>query len=394
VGTGKLPQLAFPMLLPAEDAELTARDGRAPPAGNHSLPPDAPMNSRLHLMAAVLLSLPFVAAQSPWAMADPYAVAAFHGSTAHGSPSPDARPTRYSVSVTDYAWFDSQRGRAVPARVYCPSGSSERFPAIVFSTGLGRSRDDCAYLGRHWASCGYVAVHVQHKGSDNDARQGSLRPRKELQREFYDPQNIRNRPLDAIFVIDQLERLLRDGSPVGDRLDLDRIGVAGHDFGAQTAMALAGQVLPGQLAFAEPRVRAVVAMSAPVPLGQVPLDVAYGDVSRPCLHITGTADNSLVATTRASQRRLPFDHTAGADQYLLTFCGADHLMYTGNGARDAAFQRLIAECSTAFWDAYLKDDAPARAWLAEEGINTHLGAAGWVEKKLFGGNERTRTANR
>ena len=265
---------------------------------------------------------------------------------------------------------------------------------IVFSTGLGRSRDDCAYLGRHWASCGYVAVHVQHKGSDNDVRQGSLRPKKELQRAFYDPRNVRNRPLDLIFVIDQLEQLSRNGSVIGDRMDLDHIGVAGHDFGAQTAMALAGQVLPGQITFPDPRVKAVVAMSTPVPLGQVPLDVAYGDVSRPCLYITGTADNSIVATTRASQRRLPFDHTQGADQYLVTFYGADHLMYTGSSARDATFQRLIAECSTAFWDAYLKDDAPARAWLAEGGIKSHLGAAGWVEKKLFDESEPARTAGR
>ena len=352
------------------------------------------MNARLALIVALFPILPLVAVQAVRAEATSYSVSAFHTAAAHGSPSPDARPTRYAVSVADHAWFDSQRGRAVPARVYYPSVSSEQFPVIVFSTGLGRSRDDCAYLGRHWASCGYVAVHVQHKGSDSDVRQGSMRPRKDLQRAFYDPRNVRNRPLDIMFVIDQLEQLHRDGTAVGERMDLDRIGVAGHDFGAQTAMALAGQVLPGQLAFAEPRVRAVVAMSAPVPLGQVPLDVAYSDVSRPCLYITGTADNSIVATTRASQRRLPFDHTAGADEYLVTFYGADHLMYTGNVARDGTFQRLIAECSTAFWDAYLKDDVPARAWLAEGGINSHLGATGWVEKKLFDGAEPARTADR
>ena len=114
----------------------------------------------------------------------------------------------------------------------------------------------------------------------------------------------------------------RDDTPLGRRLDLTRIGVAGHDFGAQTALALAGQVLPGQIAFVEPRIRAVLAMSSPVPLGQVPLALAYGDIQRPCLHITGTADNSIVATTQASQRRLPFDYTAGVEQYLITLQGA------------------------------------------------------------------------
>ena len=53
-----------------------------------------------------------------------------------------------------------------------------------------------------------------------------------------------------------------------------------------------------------------------------------------------------------------------------------------NGASDAMFHRLIAETSTAFWDAYLKDDAGARAWLAEGGLAAHVGAAGQVEKKL------------
>ena len=194
--------------------------------------------------------------------------------------------------------------------------------------------------------------------------------------------------MDIIFVIDQLEQMQRDGVDARQTgCDLTRIGVAGHDFGAQTVLALAGQVLPGQIAFAEPRVKAVVAMSSPVPLGQVPLDVAYGDIALPCLHITGTADNSIVATTQAYQRRLPFDHTSGADQYLVTFYGADHMTYSGhlraaNGAHDAMFQRLIAECSAVFWDAYLKDDAGAKAWLAGRGLKAHLGAAGRVEKKL------------
>ena len=264
--------------------------------------------------------------------------------------------------------------------------SLEKFPLIVFSTGLGRSRDDCAYLGRHWASCGYVSVHVQHKGSDEEVRQGNLRPRKELQKAFYAPENIRNRPLDIIFVIDRLEAMQRKGSTPGDRCDLTRIGVAGHDFGAQTVLALAGEVLPGQLAFSEPRVKAVVAMSSPVPLGQVPLDLAFGNISRPCLHITGTADNSIVGTTKASQRRLPFDYMSGADQYLVTFYGADHMTYSGhirsaNATHDAMFQRLIAECSAVFWDAYLKDDAGAKAWLTGDGVRAHLGApAGWSRK--------------
>jgi hypothetical protein len=338
----------------------------------------------------VLFSVLLVIVQATAVVAEPYVMKAF-GSTASDSAVAQSQPTRCSVHSIDYTWFDASRGRSVPARIYYPADSSEEFPVIVFSTGLGCSRDDCAYLGRHWASCGYVSVHVQHKGSDEQTREGSLRPRKELQRAFYSPQNIRNRPMDIIFAIDQLEEMRRAGTTPGTRCDLTRIGVAGHDFGAQTVLGLAGQVLPGLIAFPESRVKAVVVMGAPVPLGQVPLDLAYGGVALPCLHITGTADNSIVATTTAGQRRLPFDHTSGADQYLVTFYGADHMTYAGharaaNGAHDAMFQRMIAECSAVFWDAYLKNDAGAKTWLADGRLGEHLGSAARVEKKLAPSN--------
>jgi hypothetical protein len=343
------------------------------------------MPHRFAPLLAVLFSAMLVMAQTPNVVAETYVVNAF-GATASGGVGTRSQPTRYSVHSIDYTWFDASRGRSVPARIYYPADSSEEFPVIVFSTGLGCSRNDCAYLGRHWASCGYVSVHVQHKGSDEEAREG-LRPRKELQRAFYSPRNIRNRPMDIIFVIDQLEEMRRAGSTPGNRCDLTRIGVAGHDFGAQTVLALAGQVLPGMIAFPESRVKAVVVMGAPVPLGQVPLDLAYGGIALPCLHITGTADNSIVATTTAGQRRLSFDHTSGADQYLVTFYGADHMTYAGhtrtaNADHDAMFQRMIAECSAVYWDAYLKNDAGAKTWLANGQLDDHLKSAARIEKKL------------
>jgi len=301
---------------------------------------------------------------------------------------PFGSAARHEAAWIDQIWFDNQRGRNVPARLYYPTDSNadEKFPVILFSTGLGQSRDDCAYLGRHWARCGYVAVHIQHEGSDQAVRQGTVRPRKQLQRAFYAPQNIRNRPMDMLFVIAQLDAMQQEGAVPADRCDLERIGAAGHDFGAQTALGVAGQVLPGRFSFAEPRIKAVVVMGAPVPLGQVPLDVAYGDVAVPCLHITGTHDDSIVATTRASQRRLPFDYSQGADQFLLTFFGADHLTYSGRrrgaeAAADAIFQARIAECSAVFWDAYLKGDARAKAWLITGGLDDRVGRLGRVESK-------------
>ncbi len=344
------------------------------------------MHYRLALLLAGLAIAQFAMVDAAETATDLLALKVFDPGDAAGT-APVPSRSRFVVSVMDRNWFDGQRSRNVPVRIYVPSDSSEAFPVIIFSTGLGRSRDDCAYLGRYWASCGYVSVHVQHKGSDEEVRQGSIRPRKELQRAFYAPENIRNRPLDIVFVIDQLEKAQRQAAGFSSQCDLNRIGVAGHDFGAQTVLALAGEVLPGRVTFRDSRVKAVVAMSSPVPLGQVPLSLAFGDIQLPCLHITGTEDNSIVATTTAEQRRLPFDYTSGGDQYLVTLLGADHMTYSGhvragNSARDAMYQQMIAECSAVFWDAYLKDNASARTWLAGDGLKEHLGTVGRVERKL------------
>ena len=297
---------------------------------------------------------------------------------------------------SDYRWLDPLRGREVPATIYYPASAGGPLPVIVFSHGLGRSRDDYAYLGRHWAAHGYIAVLVQHPGSDQAVRQKTVRPIKALREAWEDPVNAVNRRRDLSFAIDQLERMKIQNMPLGPWLDLNRLGVAGNDFGAQTALVLAGQALPGQLTRADPRVKAVVAMSPPVPQRGISLAEAYQQIHVPCLYMTGTQDDGLIGATKADQRRLPFDYAFGADQYLLTFRGGDHMIYCGHildrtrGQNDALFQRLICVSSTAFWDAYLKEHPGMMAWMVAGGLDTTLGRHGWIERKLGGEQEPQR----
>ena len=332
---------------------------------------EAAMPQRFAPLVAVLL----VIAQANRVLADPYTARSFGSGP-------------YSVSSVDYTWFDAQRGRSVPVRIYYPTGGSEleKFPLVLFSTGLGRSRDDCAYLGRHWASCGYVSVHVQHKGSDEEVRQGNLRPRKELQRAFYAPENIRNRPLDIIFAIDQLEAIAARGLDARRplRSDADRRG--------RTRFRRSDSAGPGRRSVAGPTgvFRAPREggrgheFARPARTGPARPGFRRHFAALPAHHGHGRQQHRRhhqgVATPAA------FRLYSGADQYLVTFYGADHMTCSGhlraaNATHDAMFQRLIAECSAVFWDAYLKDDAGAKAWLTGGGLRAHLGAAGWVEEK-------------
>jgi len=316
------------------------------------------------------------------------------------SPSATTCRSVASLETISLGWYDSHRCRHVPAKIYCPAAADTRLPVIVFSPGLGRTRHDCAYLGRYWAAHGYVSVFVQHRGSDAAVWQVQFRKKERLRAAFHSPGNIRNRPLDVSFAIDQLERINREDTPLGRRLDLTRIGVAGHDFGAQTTLAIAGAMLPGGFTLADSRVKAVIAMSAPVSLGRVPLSAAYGKIDVPCLHITGTNDDGIIGTTRAHQRRLPFDHISGTDQYLVTFRGADHLIYAGHLIKrldtgsSACFRSPLQRSSTAFWDAYLKGDPARRSWLSDGGLDASLGWTARIETKLHDNARAAATVGR
>ncbi len=284
------------------------------------------------------------------------------------------------VATINCDWIDEVRHRPVPARIYDPPTGDGPVPVIIFSHGLGGTRNGYEYLGRHWAGHGYVSVHIQHEGSDDAVWRGSRQPFKAMQRAAFDPANAINRPKDVSFAIDQMERINREAGPLQGRLDLDHIGVAGHSFGAYTTLASVGQSISRSRTLADPRIRAAIPMSAPVPdRPGVKLDNVYRQINVPVFHMTGTHDDSPIGNTSPKQRRLPFDHGAGRPCYLLILKDADHMAFADHGA--ANYHELICAGSTAFWDAYLKDDAPARVWLAEGGFKDALGDYGTLEVK-------------
>jgi predicted dienelactone hydrolase len=296
----------------------------------------------------------------------------------------------YKADFVRYDWVDTHRDRDVPVKIYYPADCNTPCPLIIFSHGLGGSREGYEYLGQRWASWGYVSVHVQHKGSDSEVWEntgpGSMAA---LKKASADPANFIDRPKDISFAIDQMEKLNYASGLFKGRLNLDHIGVAGHSFGAYTALAVAGQVVGGRLfqkSFADPRVKAVIAMSAPV-FGRQPLDKAYGKIKIPVMHMTGTLDDSPIGETKAKQRRLPFDYIKAGDQYLITFNGGDHMVFSGRArpagvqSKDERFHSLILVSTTAFWDAYLKGKPQAKTWLKNGGMRNLMGQDAVVEMK-------------
>ncbi|MDB6111201.1 MAG: Platelet-activating factor acetylhydrolase plasma/intracellular isoform [Pedosphaera sp.] len=299
-----------------------------------------------------------------------------------------------SVATLKLDWQDQKRDRKVPVKIYYPKTGAGPFPVIIFSHGLGGSRDGYEYLGQHWASHAYVSVHVQHVGSDSAVWQDAAPAErfKALQKSASNLKNATERPRDVSFAIDQLVKLNQEEGPLRRQLDLVHIGVAGHSFGSFTTLAIAGEVLPalsgGEFSAGDPRVKAAIAMSSPVPRDKSRWDAAFAKIHIPCFHMTGTRDDSPIGDTKAEARRVPFDHISGADQFLLTLQDGDHMVFSGRsrgqggGEKDELFHGLILMSSTAFWDAYLKGDAQAKAWLAGNGFATLLKQDGKFEQKL------------
>jgi predicted dienelactone hydrolase len=302
-------------------------------------------------------------------------------------PKKDPGPQEVASRLAE--WKDAKRDRAVPVKIYHPKKLDGPTPIVIYSHGLGGSREGYAYLANFWASHGYVVVLPQHVGSDESVWKGEANPKQALAKAAANLRNATERPKDISFVIDKLEEANREDADLQGKLDLKNIGVGGHSFGSYTTLAIGGQV-PGnplvQSKAKDPRVKALIPMSSPAAKGNP--DRAYGDIRLPCLHMTGTLDDSPIGETKPADRRLAFDHITGVEQWLITFDGGDHMIFSGRLSKDAKrlesdakFQRAIKQTSLAFWDAYLKNDAAAKSWLDGPQIESFLGNDAKLERK-------------
>ena len=280
-----------------------------------------------------------------------------------------------AVTTTNLTWHDDARHRDVPVRIYAPAVTNPPVPLIVFSHGLGGSREGYAYLGQYWASHGYLVVHVQHIGSATSIFTGSGPPREKALRAVANLEHSHNRPQDVSYVI---SRLAHD-----PRVDTNAIGVAGHSFGAHTALATIGMTIEGQ-SHRDPRIKAAVAMSAPRPAKAA----ALAAVGAPCLHLTGTQDDSPIFPALAIDRAYCFHHITAPHQWLVVLEDAHHFTFSDNPAwagrrvvRDPRHHPWIAEMTARIFDAFLKGDPQARAWLENNGLQKLLGPAATVEQK-------------
>jgi predicted dienelactone hydrolase len=365
--------------------------------------------------------------------------------SARAADSYSANPGPEQVATLEADWHDPARDMTVPVKLYYPkdiaSPKDDATPIIIFSHGLGGSREGYGYWAEYWASFGYVVVLPTHVGSDTslitggrgaggrgflhgrnstdnaDATQGNTagaagRGVMDNLRSGISRQSAENRYKDVSFVLDVMQKAnagAADADPqlalFKSKLDMHHIGMAGHSFGAQTTLMEAGEQ-PARAAGASPRddrITAAIAMS-PQPALALDQDRAFGAIKIPVMHITGTEDSNPpgLGDVKPADRRVPFDHSAFPQTYLIIFKGATHMTFApvASGATiGARFRQMRAatqsantpeqettiheftrEATTAFWDATLKSDTHAHTWLITQ-FPKLLGDAGTFETR-------------
>ncbi len=281
--------------------------------------------------------------------------------------------------VCDAVWRDAARGRDLPVRIRLPDGAGT-IPVVLFSPGLGGGITGGTLWASAWAARGIAVIHLEHPGSDASVYAGAANPDdlKARVRAAATGAQLQARVGDVSFILDELARRPREGACDLSRLDLSRIGLAGHSMGAWTAQAIAGQRYFGAAAFRDPRIIAAIALS-PSTLTTGGLSEAFGSISIPFLSITGSADGTpriardAVPTNaqieQQAQRTGPYNGMSPGRKYLIVFQDGDHMVFSGNRRRaptgpDSHIQAVTARLSTAFWGMALLGNTEDAALLA------------------------------
>jgi dienelactone hydrolase len=321
-------------------------------------------------------------------------------------------------------------GEAVDVSLMLPSDAGS-FPLVVYLPGLGEASVAGAAWRRAWAEAGYAVLSVQLArmgealGASELARAGEFRT---LAAESFSSDALATRlgVLSGALAEVERRRARPDAGPFA-RIDVSRVAVTGFDLGAQAAMVVAGEAVDGVEAPPWPmRVKAVIALSPYADFTGMGLERLFGSVHLPVLSVTGNRDvDAYGLVTSASVRRAPFQYMPPGDKYLLVVSAAQHALLSGRetplaepsertaategsageasgerqrrgtraggrrfraaGAGDrsqpahgaAAAWRVglaeIAQVTTAYLDATVKDDPVAHEWMSRD-------AASWLGK--------------
>jgi predicted dienelactone hydrolase len=329
-------------------------------------------------------------------------------SHAAGLYKPGVGPHAVEVIDTEFA---ASGADPIPLRIYVPSETG-RYPVIVFSHGAGDSQLTAPALMYYWASHGYVCVLPKHAAID-EKQKGLVSKILRLEKEFgnnrMDKWAPRIKELHAVLdAADEAETAL---PTIANKLDTKHVAIAGHSLGARVAMLLAGTIVyTGEekraVSLKEKRIAAALLMSPVGPNGSELTNDSWGGIDIPMMVMSASRDIGALAQGE-EWRSDQFLYSKPGDKYQVYLNGGNHLTYIGPprtndpakylekgnkgaptwfnhtfpGLSKATLFNYVCSSSLAFWDAYLKNDSAAKAFLSSSDLESASGELAWLDRR-------------
>jgi predicted dienelactone hydrolase len=239
--------------------------------------------------------------------------------------------------------------------VWGPHGSSTtKQPVIIFSHGYGGCAVQSRFLTEALAARGYWVFAPNHK----DARCGRDGGMTKPDEPFRDPEKWSDKTFtDRRDDIRAIVKAIGASPDYASRVDMTRLGLAGHSLGGYTVVGLAG----AWSSWALPGVKAVLALSPYTDPFLV--HATLGGIAAPVMYQGGTLDLGITPSLKKS--RGVFD-ASPAPKYFVEFTAAGHFAWTN--LRADVHQRIL-DYALPFLDHYVRG-APATPGLtaSEAGV--------------------------
>jgi len=272
-----------------------------------------------------------------------------------------------AVSVDDSLTLAAADGRPVPLRLVYPQGEGT-WPLILFSHGMFSSNDMYMPILEHWAASGYVVAAPNHL----DAK-ALWQPKRNDDVEELSA----SRAADLALIMDSLDRVTAAVPALAGRVRPPPYAAAGHSMGTYIAMLQGGlrtrnPNTKAVIGYPDRRIGFIVMSSDPGKMALMPENLWTG-AGVPTFMTTGTKDYGTSGKGRRpadyTMEMLPADAAADGRRFRVLLENGDHY-YGGlvhrapkDVAPDAEGLRIFLTLSTAFLDAFAKEDESALRYL-------------------------------